>query len=402
MLSAVLIGIIVYFVANRVFSIKVDFAKGNVDMPKMKEKPYMYSNKNYIEYITGLSPLEYGIFGNIFMWFIFALVFALIGGYSELLCADIQIGLIQSGFCAICGFCVYPFIGAVFLVVKLNEREEKKKEANNKVSKYISWTADDEDFISADCFFCNLIIDGSVAAEKLEVIKGFRNRCYKNGQLDIAEAELYLKGLNALRGVKGLEPIYSSLFEKIRSEKMMREMKAIAVCKEQEKTNKATMIAEEKFAEKIKRKMTLKVRNHCISNKLQTAELIKIIGDYRNLHPELKQYEQWDWGGYRYNDLFDFIMGYYIAQNIFSSDEIKEINESLRYREERYVEHKYEEDSDYNGAYSEDYENESYDFDNDDYDEFDTARDIRDYTFQDDYGRNGDDLYDGNGEFGDY
>ena len=357
MLSLILIGLIVYIVGYIIIPFKVKLNRVNVDVPRMKKRPYITNTKDYVTYIGGVSYTTYDIPANIFIWFILGLGLCLIGGYSELLCADIQWGIIQSGICAILGFFVYPAIGAFVIVLNLNTREEDKKKYCKKIHNYISWGTKDEEFMAADCFFCNVIIEGKVPESTLDEIKAFRNNCHKGGGLNISEAEPYLNALNAIRKQRGLNIAYLDLLKRcaesngkteVRSEASAANKKIQMSDSRKDAVDENTSNAVQsprKIKSTIERKydalwqeISQLANDKSLELKYASYELFDLLEEiFRAVYYIDKKKSVCHSGGYTNRDLPMFVLGYLMAIEIYKGDEQTIIINSRKKRKKEVV-----------------------------------------------------------------
>lgn len=222
MISAIIVSAIVLICYKKKITIRADFSrdKGSIDKkPKDTEEYIEYTSVKFADDLSGV---------KIGFWIIYSAGLFLVGVWPEIAVLKLFDIVIDGELNIVCSyFCIYgfPLIGAVFLVNMRELTAPKIKCVHDKVRQYISWMPPDRTLLSADGFFGSIIVEGMTSPAKLEAVKNFRNRCFRDGSFDIAEAELYIRSVNALRESKGMEPSYENLFRRIKIEKTIKDIK---------------------------------------------------------------------------------------------------------------------------------------------------------------------------------
>ncbi len=283
MISAIVVSLIVLICYKKKTTIRADFSR---DKGSMDKKPK--DTEEYIEYVSvefddDLKGVKIGF------WIIYSvgLLLAVMG--PEIAVLELFDIVIDGELRIVCFcFCVYgfPLIGAVFLVNMRELTAPKIKCVHDKVRQYISWMPPDRTLLSADGFFGSVIIEGRTSPARLEAVKNFRDRCFRDDSFDITEAELYLRSVNALRQSKNMGSSYDDIFRRIRAEKTIKDIKAASENMEYETA--------ESSEEELRKQLVRQTRDllfeifdyNRIIKKMQLQDLAKIIGGCRKLHPE--------------------------------------------------------------------------------------------------------------------
>lgn len=288
MVSAVTVIIILLIVYKRKTAFKADF-KRNIDSTDKRPK-------DLEEYIGYVSIKYYDNFRDtkFIFWLVYSAGLFLAGGSMEIVVLklfDIQIDTTLLAVCYFSGVFGSPVVGALFLVNMHKITDPKIKIIHNKVEQYISWMPDDRTLLSADGFFGNVIIEGNTSSERLDVVKNFRNRCYRDGSFDITEAELYLKSVNALRKSKNMGPAYENLFRRIKIEKTIRDIIAVSESMEDEAAGSIETERQSHFVHRIE-ELLFEMFNDNIVKKMDLSKLPKIVKGCRKLYPEKANYKK--------------------------------------------------------------------------------------------------------------
>lgn len=311
MFGAIIVSIIVLVVYKRKTAFKADFKRniGSTD-----KRP-----KDLEEYIGYVSIKYYDNFrdSKFFFWLIYSAGLLLVSCWPELAVVklfDIKIDTTLSIACYYAGVYGSPVIGALFLVNMHKITDPKIKLIHNKVEQYISWMPDDRTLLSADGFFGNVIIEGRTSSERLDVVKNFRNRCYRDGTFDITEAELYLKSVNALRKSKNMGPAYGELFRRIKIEKTIKDIIAVSESMEDEAAGSIETERQSYFVQRIE-ELLLKMFNDNIVKKMDLSKLPEIVKGCRKLYPEKANYKK----------IAGMFTGCCIVGGVFDRSDIEEI-----------------------------------------------------------------------------
>lgn len=311
MFGAIIVSIIVLVVYKRKTAFKADFKRniGSTD-----KRP-----KDLEEYIGYVSIKYYDNFrdSKFFFWLIYSAGLLLVSCWPELAVVklfDIKIDTTLSIACYYAGVYGSPVIGALFLVNMHKITDPKIKLIHNKVEQYISWMPDDRTLLSADGFFGNVIIEGRTSSERLDVVKNFRNRCYRDGTFDITEAELYLKSVNALRKSKNMGPAYGELFRRIKIEKTIKDIIAVSESMEDEAAGSIETERQSHFVQRIE-ELLLKMFNDNIVKKMDLSKLPEIVKGCRKLYPEKANYKK----------IAGMFTGCCIVGGVFDRSDIEEI-----------------------------------------------------------------------------
>ena len=121
---------------------------------------------------------------------------------------------------------------------------------------------------------------------RLDVVKNFRNRCYRDGTFDITEAELYLKSVNALRKSKNMGPAYENLFRRIKIEKIINDIKAASENIEDETAGSIEVALQEQLVQQARDLLFEIFRYDRIVKKMDLAGLPEFVKGCRKLYHE--------------------------------------------------------------------------------------------------------------------
>lgn len=284
MISAIIVSAIVLICYKKKITVRADFSrdKGRIEKkPKDTEEYIGYTSVKFDDDLSG---------AKIFFWIIYSAGLFLVGVWPEIGVLKLFDIMIDGQLNIVCFyFCVFgsPLIGAAFLVNMRELTAPKIKCVHDKVRQYISWMPPDRTLLSADGFFGSIIIEDRTSPAKLEAVKNFRDRCFREGSFDITQAELYLRSINALRESKGMEPAYEDIFRRIRAKKKINAIKkAASENMEDETAGSGERELREQLAQQTEELLLEAFNYKFIIEKLKLQDLDKIIGGCRKLYPE--------------------------------------------------------------------------------------------------------------------
>lgn len=312
MVSTVTIIIILLIIYKRKTAFKADFKRniGSIDKrPRDLEEYIGYVSIKFDNNLRG---------AKFFFWLIYSVGLFLISCWPELAVVklfDIKIDTTLSIVCYYAGVYGSPVIGALLLVNMHKITEPKIKLIHNKVKQYISWMPNDRTLLAVDGFFGNVIIEGSTSSERLDAVRNFRDRCYRDGTFDITEAELYLKSVNALRKSKNMGPAYEDLFRRIKIEKIINDIKAAPENIEDETAGSTEVALQEQLVQQTKDLLFEIFSYDRIVKKMDPAGLPEFVKGFQKLYPEKANYKK----------IAGLFTGLYIAEGVFTRSDIEEI-----------------------------------------------------------------------------
>ena len=283
MVSTVTIIIILLIIYKRKTAFKADFKRNIGSIDKRPRDVEEYIGYVSIEFNDSFRDSKF------FFWIIYSVGLFLISCWPELAVVkifDIKIDTTLSIACYYAGVYGSPVIGALLLVNMHKITDPKIKLIHNKVKQYISWMPNDRTLLAADSFFGNVIIEGSTSSERLDAVRTFRDRCYRDGTFDITEAELYLKSVNALRKSKNMGPAYENLFRRIKIEKIINDIKAASENIEDETAGSIEVALQEQLVQQARDLLFEIFRYDRIVKKMDLAGLPEFVKGCRKLYHE--------------------------------------------------------------------------------------------------------------------
>lgn len=311
MVSTVTIIIILLIIYKRKTAFKADFKRNIGSIDKRPRDVEEYIGYVSIEFNDSFRDSKF------FFWIIYSVGLFLISCWPELAVVkifDIKIDTTLSIACYYAGVYGSPVIGALLLVNMHKITDPKIKLIHNKVKQYISWMPNDRTLLAADSFFGNVIIEGSTSSERLDAVRTFRDRCYRDGTFDITEAELYLKSVNALRKSKNMGPAYENLFRRIKIEKTIKDIIAASENREDETDDSREQERQVHFVQRIE-ELLFEMFDDNIVKKMDLSKLPKIVKGCRMLYPEKTNYKK----------IAGLFTGCCIVEGVFSRSDIEEI-----------------------------------------------------------------------------
>lgn len=311
MVSTVTIIIILLIIYKRKTAFKADFKRNIGSIDKRPRDVEEYIGYVSIEFNDSFRDSKF------FFWIIYSVGLFLISCWPELAVVkifDIKIDTTLSIACYYAGVYGSPVIGALLLVNMHKITDPKIKLIHNKVKQYISWMPNDRTLLAADSFFGNVIIEGSTSSERLDAVRTFRDRCYRDGTFDITEAELYLKSVNALRKSKNMGPAYENLFRRIKIEKTIKDIIAASENREDETDDSREQERQVHFVQRIE-ELLFEMFDDNIVKKMDLSKLPEIVKGCRMLYPEKTNYKK----------IAGLFTGCCIVEGVFSRSDIEEI-----------------------------------------------------------------------------
>ena len=311
MVSTVTIIIILLIIYKRKTAFKADFKRNIGSIDKRPRDVEEYIGYVSIEFNDSFRDSKF------FFWIIYSVGLFLISCWPELAVVkifDIKIDTTLSIACYYAGVYGSPVIGALLLVNMHKITDPKIKLIHNKVKQYISWMPNDRTLLAADSFFGNVIIEGSTSSERLDAVRTFRDRCYRDGTFDITEAELYLKSVNALRKSKNMGPAYENLFRRIKIEKTIKDIIAASENREDETDDSREQERQVHFVQRIE-ELLFEMFDDSIVKKMDLSKLPEIVKGCRMLYPEKTNYKK----------IAGLFTGCCIVEGVFSRSDIEEI-----------------------------------------------------------------------------